>query len=141
MTSERKVAANRTNGRKSRGPSTAAGKAKVSRNARRHGLAAKCHLNSDVSGQIELITNAICSDHADPSLREEARTIAQSVVTLHRVQVQNLATFERIRDVGPDATDCMREALAELSRFARYERRAWSSQKKAMRNFMNIKFR
>ena len=70
-----------------------------------------------------------------------ARTIAQSAVTLHRVQVQNLATFERIRDVGPDATDCMREALAELSRFARYERRAWSSQKKAMRNFMNIKFR
>jgi hypothetical protein len=35
----------------------------------------------------------------------------------------------------------MHEALAELTRFARYERRAWSSQKKAMRNFSNIKFR
>jgi hypothetical protein len=66
MTSERKVAANRTNGRKSRGPSTAAGKAKASRNATRHGLSAKCHLNSGVSGQIELIMNAICGDYANP---------------------------------------------------------------------------
>jgi hypothetical protein len=141
MTSERKVAANRTNGRRGRGPRTAAGKAKASRNARRHGLSAKCHLNSEVSGQIELIMNAICGDDPNPLLREEARTIAQTAVTLHRVQLQNLATLERIRDMGPDATDCMREALAELSRLARYERRAWSSQKKAMRNFMKIKFR
>src|SRR5260370_32788645 len=101
MTLECKVAASRANGRKSRGPSTAAGKAKASRNARRHGLAAKCHLNSDVSGQIELIMNAICGDDPNPLLREEARTIAQTAVTLHRVQLQNLATFERIRDVGP----------------------------------------
>jgi hypothetical protein len=141
MSSERKVTANRTNGRKSRGPRTAAGKAKASRNAQRHGLAAKCHLNSDASGQIERITNAICSLDADPSLREQARIIVQSAVVLHRVQEQNLATFERMRDVDSDAGDCMREALAELTRFARYERRALSSQKKAMRNFMNIKFR
>jgi hypothetical protein len=141
MTLERKVAANRTNGREGGGPRTAAGKAKASRNARRHGLSAKCHLNSDVSGQIELIMNAICGDDPNPSVREEARTIAHSAVMLHRTQIQNLATLERIRDVGPEATDCMGEAVAELTRFARYERRAWSTQKKAMRNFMNIKFR
>ena len=141
MSSERKVTANRTNGRKSRGPRIAAGKAKASRNAQRHGLAAKCHLNSDASGQIERITNAICGADADPLLREQARTIVQSAVRLHRVQEQNLATFERIGDVGPDATDCMHEALAELIRFAGYECRAWSSQKKAMLNFMKIKFR
>jgi hypothetical protein len=140
MSWERKVTANRTNGRKSRGPRTAAGKAKASRNAQRHGLAAKCHLNSDASGQIERITNAICSVDADPLLREQAQIIVQSAVVLHRVQLQNLATLERIRDMGLDATDCMHEALAELTRLARYERRAWSLQKKATRNFMNIKF-
>jgi hypothetical protein len=59
---------------------------------------------------------------------------------LHRIQVQSLAVFERIGDVGPDATDCNDEALAELTRLTRHERRAWSLQKKAMRNLMNIKF-
>jgi hypothetical protein len=43
--------------------------------------------------------------------------------------------------IWPETTDGLGEAVAELTRFARYERRAWSSQKKAMRNFMNIKFR
>jgi len=40
MTSERQIAANRLNGRKSRGPRTTAGKSTASRNAVRHGLAA-----------------------------------------------------------------------------------------------------
>jgi hypothetical protein len=40
MTSDRQIAANRLNGRKSRGPRTTAGKSTDSRNALRHGLAA-----------------------------------------------------------------------------------------------------
>jgi hypothetical protein len=39
MTSERQIAANRRNSRKSRGPRTAAGKSIASRNALRHGVA------------------------------------------------------------------------------------------------------
>ena len=43
MTSEQKIEANRRNGRKSRGPRTAAGKLTASRNALRHGLASITH--------------------------------------------------------------------------------------------------
>jgi hypothetical protein len=109
-------------------------KQKASRNATRHGLSAKCHLNSDVFGQIELIMNAICGDDPNPSLREEARTIAQTAVMLHCVQIQNLAAFKRIQGVVPETTGGMREAVGELTRFTRYERRAWSSQEKVMRD-------
>jgi len=40
-----------------------------------------------------------------------------------------------------DEVDAMREAMPDLERLARYERRAWSRRKRAMRNFMAIKIR
>jgi hypothetical protein len=38
-----------------------------------------------------------------------------------------------------DEVDAMREAMPDLERLARYERRAWSRRKRAMRSFMAIK--
>ena len=35
----------------------------------------------------------------------------------------------------------MRAAMPDLERLARYERRAWSRRRRAMRNFMAIKFK
>jgi hypothetical protein len=40
-----------------------------------------------------------------------------------------------------DEIDAMREAMPDLERLARYERRAWSRQKRAMRHFMDIKIK
>ena len=40
-----------------------------------------------------------------------------------------------------DEVDAMREAMPDLERLARYDRRAWSRRKRAMRNFMAIKIR
>jgi hypothetical protein len=40
-----------------------------------------------------------------------------------------------------DELDAMREAMPDLERLARYERRAWSRRKRAMRNFMDIKIK
>jgi hypothetical protein len=39
-----------------------------------------------------------------------------------------------------DEFEALQEALPDLKRLDRYERRAWSQQKRAMRNFLNIKF-
>jgi hypothetical protein len=38
-----------------------------------------------------------------------------------------------------DEVDAMREAMPDLERLARYERRAWSRRKRALRNFTDIK--
>jgi hypothetical protein len=40
-----------------------------------------------------------------------------------------------------DEVDAMREAMPDLERLARYERRAWSRRKRSMRKFMEIKIK
>src|SRR2546429_2861300 len=60
VTSERKSAANRRNARASTGPKTAAGKARVARNARRHGLNVPLAADPALSREVEALAQAIC---------------------------------------------------------------------------------
>jgi hypothetical protein len=101
MTSPKKVAASRINGRKSGGPRTGAGKARASRNARRHGLAALSSNDPVMSGQIRQMVDAICHGDDDPLLRERAVAIAESQLWLSCIGIEKLAALERLRD--PDA--------------------------------------
>src|SRR6476659_708912 len=99
MTSAKKAAANRMNGRKSRGPRTGAGTARASRNARRHGLAA---FNSKddpaMTEQIAQMVDAICAGDDDPLLRQQAAMIAENQVWLSCVKAEKVARIERLRD-------------------------------------------
>src|SRR5882757_1874411 len=60
VTSERKSAANRRNARASTGPKTAAGKARVARNARRHGLNVPIAADPALAREVEVLAQAIC---------------------------------------------------------------------------------
>jgi len=201
MTSEKQAAANRINGRKSRGPRTGAGKARASRNAFRHGLASfSAGGDSAMAEQIEEVVGAICGGDPDPLLREQAVMIAENRLWRSLVRAQKMALIERLRnpkalplspaerkaraklqryvrdwiakrraaghtrkhelpprelDGAPpvpaakrkkskrteqDDHDALRGALNDLMRLLRYERSAWSRQKKAVRGFMAIKF-
>lgn len=61
MTSERQIAANRLNGRKSRGPRTTAGKSTASRNALRHGLAAIGRRQPIETADLERLAKALAA--------------------------------------------------------------------------------
>lgn len=99
MTSPKKVAANRLNGRNSRGPRTAAGIARASRNARRHGLAAfRSHDDPAMAAQLVDIVGAICADDRDPLLREQAILIAENQLWLSCIKREKVALIERLRD-------------------------------------------
>jgi hypothetical protein len=207
MTSAKKVAANRINGRKSRGPRTGAGKARASRNARRHGLAAVNNKDPAMAGRVKQMVDAICQGDDDPLLREQAVAIAESQLWLDCVKAEKLALIERLRDptaftlalnirlarararmrlfdvadrqqkiiddlitktkaagrdpereplpphieaawprpsfrsedVERDEHEALREGIEDLVRLLRYERRAWSRRKRAVRAFMAIK--
>jgi hypothetical protein len=209
MTSERKIAANRINARKSRGPRTAAGKGRVSYNAFRHGLAALKHLDPMASRDIDLLARAMCGDDFNSLLFEQALVIAESEMVLRCIRVERVAVIERLRDIavaplakrddrrtrvrarargretelacvelepmrarldampqeeraklddaydgeaaelaskptpqeGRDEIDAMHEAMPDLKRLTRYERQALARHKRALRRFMEIKFK
>ena len=127
MSSQAKIAANRANGRKSRGPRTAAGKSKASGNAFRHGLAAISQKQSEIFAEIEPITRAICNGATNPLLFEQALIIAENGFVLRCVQAERIAAIERHRDktVTALATGDLgfAHARARLARAIRY----WST--------------
>jgi hypothetical protein len=77
MTLAKKIAANRTNARKSTGPRTSRGKSKASRNALRHGLATIALRELAVSSRIELMAKIIAGDNAAAAIYEQALIIAE----------------------------------------------------------------
>ena len=99
MTSQRKITANRRNSRNSCGPRTAAGKARASRNAQRHGLAAITHRVPVSSGDIERLARAICGDDEDPALFAQAISIAENELALKAIRERQVECVERLREI------------------------------------------
>jgi hypothetical protein len=119
MSSRAQIAANRNNGRKGRGPRTAAGKWYASRNALRHGLAAIGRHNPAHRSEIERIARAYCEGDSDPSLFEQAMIIAENDVIIMRVEAECLAAIARMRD--PDAIPFSNRKASFARARARFE--------------------
>ena len=81
--------------------------------------------------QIEQMVDAMCADDDDPLLRQQAMMIAEGQLWLSCVRAETVACIERLRDPATSASD--------LVRLLRYEQRAWSRRKKAVRAFTAIK--
>ena len=97
VTSARKRESNRRNGRKGRGPRTAAGKLRSSRNALRHGLASTLH-RQVAQSQIERFARTLCGNDHNPLLFEQALTVAENHLMLRLIETQQLAVVERLWD-------------------------------------------
>ena len=99
MPSERQIAANRANARKSSGPRSASGKKRASRNALKHGL------NTPLSGaavtrEIDALARQIAGDPKDRRRMAVARDAAEAQLDLARVQRVGVAFIERTAAVG-----------------------------------------
>ena len=117
--------ANRANAAHSTGPRTRRGKARASRNALRHGLAAL--RLSDDGGDAARIADLIC-DAGNLLARDQAIIIAECCALIARVRAARAAALERM-------------AFNELAALERYERRALSRRRRAiglLRRYLSV---
>jgi hypothetical protein len=80
------------------GPRTAEGKARSSRNALKHGLAACYKHDPLLLRQIEQMAQALCGNSNSELLREQALLIAEYDQVLRRVLALRITMIERLRD-------------------------------------------
>src|SRR5215475_3555156 len=100
MASERQIAANRRNARKSTGPCSGAGRNRASRNAYRHGLTLSITSTAEYAKQLETLVCKIVGDTNDAVKLERARAIAQAELELARVRRAKVALIERSSAFG-----------------------------------------
>jgi hypothetical protein len=100
MASERQIAANRRNARKSTGPRSGAGRKRASRNAYRHGLTLNIGSSAAFAKQLDKLVRKIAGDTDDAILLERAREIAQAELDLARVRRAKVALIERASVFG-----------------------------------------
>jgi hypothetical protein len=159
MASERQIAANRRNARKSTGPHSGAGRQRASRNAYRHGLTLNIGSSAAFAKQLDKLVRKIAGDTEDAMLLERARAIAQAELDLARVRrakgalIESASAFgelDRARVTFPEPIDssatmpsqepyrsaeAIRRVLPELRKLDRYERRAAVRRDQAVLNF------
>jgi len=100
MASERQIAANRRNARKSTGPRSGAGRKRASRNAYRHGLTLNITSTAAFAKQLDKLARKIAGNTDDAITLERAREIAQAELELARVRRAKIAVIERASAFG-----------------------------------------
>ena len=130
--SERKIAANRNNAKKSTGPRSKEGREVSRRNALRHGLAIAIGSDPAFSEDIQKLALVMSRASGLRDVSENAREAAEAELDLLRIRKIRASQFTAI--VGnPDAQSGAYAELAEnLSKLERYERRAFSRRKHAL---------
>ena len=119
MATEKQIAANRANAKRSTGPKTAAGRSKSSRNAHRHGLSCPLQLDPVASAKAGAIAHRLVGEQASEERLNSAAEFALAQLELLRIRTARaelMATFE----IGSVDAQRLRRLLA----LDRYERSA-----------------
>jgi hypothetical protein len=145
MATERQIAANRANAKKSTGPKSRAGKARASANSRQHGLAGRVALDRErieaarrlaqeimdsLPGQIEF-AEAIAIADAELDVRK-ARAVSNGLLA-------SLPGAEGLVDSGVIPTSCSNDfavGVLQLKRIERYLRRLQVKRDRLVRSWL-----
>jgi hypothetical protein len=132
MASDRQIDANRSNARKSTGPRSKEGREALSRNARRHGLAVAVGSDPAFQGEIEKLARLL-SPSGSQDVSGPARDAAEAEFELLRIRTVRAWLFQTLYFAKANAPDGLAELNGKLGKLERYERRAFSRRKSALR--------
>jgi hypothetical protein len=141
-----RVRANRANAQRSTGPKSVAGKAAVSRNALKHELSIPIERMIGYNPQIERLAKRIAGENPSGERFEYAYQMASALLDVRRVRGARIKLLrdpvERIKEQGYKCGGgeySLEESFAvlapKLERLDRYERRACTRFRKALRLF------
>ena len=116
MATEKQIAANRANARRSTGPKTARGKVVSSRNAYRHGLTCPLSLGADTAAKLEAIAQAVAGEGAGEEQLVTAAEFARAQLELLRIRATRA---EMMTAIERDNNTRLRPLVA-LDRYERY---------------------
>jgi hypothetical protein len=128
MATDRQIAANRRNAKKSSGPRSAGGKARSRRNALRHGLSIASRAIPAFQKDVMLLARALSP--AGEDIADAAIIAADAEIDMLRIRKWRAALIEESRGQGGPVSFDLANKLDTLER---YERRAFARRNKALR--------
>jgi hypothetical protein len=96
VASEKQLAANRRNARRSTGPVSDGGKKRASLNSRRHGLTAKQPVNPKWAEQLEILVRKVAGDSTNLVDLENARAFSQAEFDLIQIRLAKIALIQKM---------------------------------------------
>ena len=129
MATDKQIAANRANAKRSTGPRTLAGKAISSHNAYRHGLSDTLRLDPLISAKINALAHALVGQQAGEHLLISAANFAQAQLQLLRVGAVRTELMAEI-----ELSDVSSHALRRIAALDRYELYSLTMRRRAFKN-------
>ena len=125
MATEKQIAANRENAKRSTGPKTAAGRLMSSRNAYRHGFSCPLPFDPARLAKVDALADALAGNGADQESLTMAAEVVEAQLELSRIRATRTAWIAKIVFVETDQQE-LRQLLA-LDRYAHTKRRRASA--------------
>ena len=134
MTSIRKIESNKRNASRSTGPRTPGGKLRSRDNARRHGLATRIEDDPGAKAGIECLAAILAEGSENYERIEKSRVLAESQFERRRIRTARYEVFLSINDMKNVSINDFQIAMRAIDAISRYEKRALSKRKQALRN-------
>ena len=131
MTSDRQLAANRRNAKKSTGPVSVSGKRRSRENALRHGLAIDADRDPSLRADVDRMAQILSRAREEPGVTLTTLDAAAAEMDLLRISKIRASIFDVFHKSERSLQDLTR-LNQELGKLDRYERRAFSRRRRAL---------